>query len=74
MLAALNRMSSLSSCYLPLYQALPCPCATLTQRPAHDSTIARSFSAELEDIFRIDNSVADLDAKLDERCVTHPTS
>ncbi|CAN8104260.1 unnamed protein product [Discula destructiva] len=31
------------------------------------STIARSFSAELEDIFRIDNSVADLDAKLDER-------
>lgn len=34
------------------------------------STIARSFSAELEDIFRIDNSVADLDAKLDERCVT----
>ncbi|KAF3765741.1 hypothetical protein M406DRAFT_356037 [Cryphonectria parasitica EP155] len=31
------------------------------------STIARSFSAELEGIFRIDNSVADLDAKLDER-------
>lgn len=34
------------------------------------STIARSFSAELEDIFRIEDSVADLDAKLDERCVT----
>ncbi|PSR80076.1 hypothetical protein BD289DRAFT_485222 [Coniella lustricola] len=31
------------------------------------STIARSFSAELEGIFRIDNSVAELDAKLDER-------
>jgi hypothetical protein len=34
------------------------------------STIARSFSAELADIFRLDNSVADLDAKVDERCVT----
>ncbi|KAG8163901.1 hypothetical protein KVR01_005819 [Diaporthe batatas] len=31
------------------------------------STIARSFSAELADIFRLDNSVADLDAKIDER-------
>lgn len=34
------------------------------------STIARSFSAELADIFRLDESVADLDAKIDERCVT----
>ncbi|KAF6814969.1 hypothetical protein CMUS01_02369 [Colletotrichum musicola] len=31
------------------------------------STIARSFSAELMDIFRIENSVADLDEKLDQR-------
>ncbi|KKY31273.1 hypothetical protein UCDDA912_g08769 [Diaporthe ampelina] len=31
------------------------------------STIARSFSAELADIFRLDESVADLDAKIDER-------
>ncbi|POS80193.1 hypothetical protein DHEL01_v201420 [Diaporthe helianthi] len=31
------------------------------------STIARSFSAELADIFRLENSVADLDAKIDER-------
>lgn len=43
-------------------------------RPPVSSTIARSFSAELEDIFRIDNSVADLDAKLDERCVALPKS
>lgn len=49
------------------------PSAPKVQCPKADrcpsSTIARSFSAELEDIFRIDNSVADLDAKLDERCV-----
>ncbi|KAI1748532.1 hypothetical protein F4782DRAFT_534364 [Xylaria castorea] len=31
------------------------------------STIARSFSAELMDIFRIENSVADLDEKIDKR-------
>ncbi|KAI1293317.1 hypothetical protein F5Y03DRAFT_331464 [Xylaria venustula] len=31
------------------------------------STIARSFSAELMDIFRIDNSVADLDEQIDKR-------
>lgn len=31
------------------------------------STIARTFSQELMDIFRIENSVADLDSKLDER-------
>lgn len=31
------------------------------------STIARSFSAELMDIFRIENSVADLDEKVDKR-------
>ncbi|KUI67469.1 hypothetical protein VM1G_03116 [Cytospora mali] len=31
------------------------------------STIARSFSLELQDIFRIEDSVAELDAKLDER-------
>lgn len=42
----------------------------LTVLSSLHSTIARSFSAELEDIFRIDSSVADLDAKLDERCVT----
>ncbi|KAI1130380.1 hypothetical protein F5Y10DRAFT_289593 [Nemania abortiva] len=31
------------------------------------STIARSFSAELMDIFRIENSVADLDEQIDRR-------
>ncbi|KAB5585605.1 hypothetical protein GE09DRAFT_31897 [Coniochaeta sp. 2T2.1] len=31
------------------------------------STIARSFSAELMDIFRIENSVADLDEQVDRR-------
>ncbi|KAK8086366.1 hypothetical protein PG994_001340 [Apiospora phragmitis] len=31
------------------------------------STIARSFSAELMDIFRIENSVADLDEQLNKR-------
>jgi len=31
------------------------------------STIARSFSAELVDIFRIENSVADLDEQVDKR-------
>ena len=31
------------------------------------STIARSFSSELMDIFRIENSVADLDEKVSER-------
>ncbi|KAI0432841.1 hypothetical protein F5Y09DRAFT_352849 [Xylaria sp. FL1042] len=31
------------------------------------STIARSFSAELMDIFRIENSVADLDEQVDKR-------
>ncbi|KAK0634367.1 hypothetical protein B0T17DRAFT_470438, partial [Bombardia bombarda] len=31
------------------------------------STIARSFSAELVDIFRIENSIADLDEKVNKR-------
>ncbi|OLN87201.1 hypothetical protein CCHL11_03626 [Colletotrichum chlorophyti] len=31
------------------------------------STVARSFSQELMDIFRIEDSVADLDEKLDQR-------
>lgn len=76
MLAVLNRMPP------PLPALLALRCAALRnkgrtvrltgRRPS--STIARSFSAELEDIFRIENSVADLDAKLDERCVTQPTS
>lgn len=76
MLAVLNRMSSASSLpYLPT-PLLPCaPCATRTLTDyAPFSTIARSFSAELEGIFRIEDSVADLDAKLDERCVTQSTS
>ncbi len=33
------------------------------------STIARSFSQELMDIFRIENSVADLDEKVEKRSV-----
>lgn len=33
------------------------------------STIARMFSDELMDIFRIDNSVADLDEQVDKRLV-----
>ncbi|KAK7948998.1 uncharacterized protein PG986_009884 [Apiospora aurea] len=40
------------------------------------STIARSFSAELMDIFRIENSVADLDEQLNkrkEKVTTHTT-
>ncbi|KAK7920326.1 hypothetical protein PG985_008348, partial [Apiospora marii] len=40
------------------------------------STIARSFSAELMDIFRIENSVADLDEQLNkrkEKVSTHTT-
>lgn len=36
-------------------------------------TIARSFSQELGDIFRIDNSVADLDEQIDKRSASpHP--
>lgn len=31
------------------------------------STMARSFSAELMDIFRIENSVSDLDSQVDKR-------
>ncbi len=34
-----------------------------------DRTVARSFSQELMDIFRIENSVADLDEKVDKRFV-----
>ncbi|KAH7367143.1 hypothetical protein B0T11DRAFT_50650 [Plectosphaerella cucumerina] len=37
------------------------------------STIARTFSQELMDIFRIENSVADLDEKLNERKQTVQT-
>ena len=37
-------------------------------RPQY-STIAQMFSQELMDIFRIDNSVADLDEKVDKRSV-----
>lgn len=33
------------------------------------STMARSFSAELMDIFRIENSVSDLDSQVDKRSV-----
>lgn len=34
---------------------------------ADDSTVARSFSQELMDIFRIDNSLTDLDQQVDQR-------
>lgn len=34
---------------------------------SEDRTVARSFSDELMDIFRIDNSVADLDHQVDTR-------
>lgn len=37
---------------------------------SEDRTVARSFSDELMNIFRIDNSVADLDQQVDTRCVT----
>lgn len=37
----------------------------------HGRTIARSFSQELGDIFRIENSIADLDEQLDRRLVDH---
>lgn len=36
------------------------------------STIARSFSLELMDIFRIENSISDLDQQVDKRCVSLP--
>lgn len=36
---------------------------------SEDRTVARSFSDELMDIFRIDNSVADLDQQVDSRFV-----
>lgn len=32
-----------------------------------NSTVARSFSAELMDIFRIENSLTDLDDKVDKK-------
>ena len=35
----------------------------------HHRTIARSFSQELGDIFRIDNSIADLNNQVDRRSV-----
>lgn len=35
----------------------------------HRSTVAQMFSQELMDIFRIDNSVADLDKEVDKRSV-----
>jgi hypothetical protein len=42
---------------------------------ARCSTVAQMFSQELMDIFRIDNSVADLDEKVDKRSVAiHPCS
>lgn len=38
------------------------------------STMARSFSAELMDIFRIENSVSDLDSQVDKRSVRLPSA
>jgi hypothetical protein len=35
------------------------------------STIARSFSAELMDIFRIENSLTDLDQQVHDKLVYH---
>jgi len=32
-------------------------------------TMARSFSLALNDLFKIDNSLADLDAAVSEKCV-----
>ena len=32
-----------------------------------NSTMARSFSAALNDVFKIDNSLADLDAAVDQK-------
>lgn len=65
--------------YVSLRSFIPYPLRTdlpghfsvqITDKGSLSSTIARSFSAELADIFRLDESVADLDAKIDERCVT----
>jgi hypothetical protein len=38
------------------------------------STMARSFSLALNDLFKIDNSLADLDAAVSEKCVPPPPS
>jgi hypothetical protein len=35
------------------------------------STMARNFSDALNDLFKIDNSIADLDAKVDQKCVRY---
>ena len=37
--------------------------------PLRNSTIARSFSQELMDIFKIENSIADLGEQVDKRYV-----
>lgn len=34
------------------------------------STMARHFSITLDDLFKIDNSIADLDAAVDQKCVS----
>ena len=47
---------------------------SLTCILSRNSTIARSFSQELMDIFRIENSVADLDAQVDKRYEPVPTT
>lgn len=41
---------------------------------SENRTIARSFSDELMDIFRIDNSVSDLDQQVDNRSVQTSSS
>ena len=43
------------------------PCKLTANHDTLNRTLAKSFSAELMDIFRIENSVADLDNQVDQR-------
>lgn len=76
MAVALNRKPTFPPETLALVLAPPHPSTahlyaelSSTNQTRLYRTIARSFSAELMDIFRIENSVADLDEEIDKRYV-----
>lgn len=79
MAAGRNRVFSRSLCHLFsfsfVYQEPNLSLARKRKMEAnragnHNRTIARSFSLELMDIFRIDNSITDLDEQVDKRSVS----
>ena len=56
-------------CQTAIVRPKPNPPELFPKLTKSSSTMARSFSLALNDLFKIDNSLADLDAAVSEKCV-----